>query len=756
MIKIPIITQNFSSPDVYADTPLMLLPQSLPPSLPDRDQEGFSQLLLHDLHRHRQSYVRSYTAFETLKKRQDFVLRQENLRSLVNFEQRITAKQDQFIDQSIHSYEQCFVKVINGDLIPNGHLSEPQKRIKGSTPSFDKYHIHQLSHATPLDPPPIIPFHRYQKSHRPPLLSKYRSYTDLNRSAQSLHDAFQSSNFSNRSQPFISFTESYFQKYGDRSLSGFDFTTNNARMNGIKQQQDDGEGQRQQQIRSTSSEPNLITNQNKKQDQKSKTSDLQRTRANASSRTTNTPSSTPRMNYNDAIRDGLTSTKGNTQNQLLINLHFFHFFLLDNQDHTNKIFAIIEKRRSSQQSTSQQSDTDNKTNTKRSKTDKKKQLGGSLTPDKKPDSLITQTTDDLLKTAMFVQNYENNLPNQNLSTKIERVQLPTTPTITIRKTPSNLHPLPVKSTDGNTTIKQLLVNIDTQITTTIEKPKEQILIPITNNLTESKQDSNDQVIQQESQVDQTDIRKRIKKGAFDRGESTNNFIGLISSQRVAMRRNRFRFRKENRNQNGDETEIFPENQETLDLLEKIRQGATGLAIGQSPVSQQVCIIQNILLNFFFSFFLQGCRFELPSDLKLLENLTPLEYLSKYCRLSSRRNYQFKRIFEKYRNNQFRCESSNLYTSITDIHSETFTRSQYDYLCQLINLGNEPHQFSFETFAGILALCERILYNSSQFRSSLDDHDLAKDTLEKCDFDSLDRKFDGLIISDTMKRLLRTI
>jgi hypothetical protein len=313
MTKIPIITQNFSSPDVFSDTPLMLLPKPPPPSLSDRDQEGFSQLLLHDLHRHRQSYVRSYTAIETLKKRQDFVLRQENLRSLQDFEQRITTKQDQFIDQSIHSYEQCFVKVINGNLTPNGTISESQKRIKSALPSFDKYHMHQLSHipATPLDPPPIIPFHRYQKSHRPPLPSRYRNYSNIQRSAQSLHDAFQSSSFSNHSRPFLSFTESYLQKYIDRSSDKFHFTTNNDGMDDIIENQEDEEQKEQQlQIRSTSVEPNLMTNQNKRYEQKSKTSDLQHIRATASSRNTNTPSSTPQMSYNDAVRDGLTIIKG--------------------------------------------------------------------------------------------------------------------------------------------------------------------------------------------------------------------------------------------------------------------------------------------------------------------------------------------------------------------------------------------------------------------------------------------------------------
>ena len=153
---------------------------------------------------------------------------------------------------------------------------------------------------------------------------------------------------------------------------------------------------------------------------------------------------------------------------------------------------------------------------------------------------------------------------------------------------------------------------------------------------------------------------------------------------------------------------------------------------------------------------QGCRFELPHDLQLLENLTPLDYLSKYCRLSSRRNYQFKRIFDKYRNSRYRFESINLYKSITDVHTDRFTRSHFDDLCQLIDIGNEQRQFTFETFAGILALCERILCGMKTFSIGLDEQDLTRDALEKCDFDGLDRKLDGLNISVPMKELLKTL
>jgi hypothetical protein len=134
----------------------------------------------------------------------------------------------------------------------------------------------------------------------------------------------------------------------------------------------------------------------------------------------------------------------------------------------------------------------------------------------------------------------------------------------------------------------------------------------------------------------------------------------------------------------------------------------------------------------------------------------MDYLSKYCRLSSRRKYQFKRIFDKYRNRQYYFESSYLYLSVSDIHKQNLTRPIFDYLCQLIDLENRQYQFTFDTYAGILALCERILFNSSPLYNDHDDYNLSKNTIEKCDFYSLDRKLDGLVISDTLKQLLNAL
>jgi len=141
---------------------------------------------------------------------------------------------------------------------------------------------------------------------------------------------------------------------------------------------------------------------------------------------------------------------------------------------------------------------------------------------------------------------------------------------------------------------------------------------------------------------------------------------------------------------------------------------------------------------------------LPFDLKLLEHLRPLEYLSKYCWLSSRRQYQFKRVFDKYQNKFYLFDSSNLYLSLKDLHKDNLTLEYFDVLCRSIGLNDEDIQLTFSTYAGIAGLSERILYKHQ------DDEQTARDSVEICDFYSLDRKLDGLEISQAMRQLLNVL
>ena len=180
---------------------------------------------------------------------------------------------------------------------------------------------------------------------------------------------------------------------------------------------------------------------------------------------------------------------------------------------------ITDKRRPSQQSTSQRSNTSSKKSTKRPKTAKKKQVVVvGLMPDKTTDSISTKTADnDLLKNAMFVQNYGSNTTDENLPSKTERAQLPIN--LQLKKAPSSLRRSSIKSNDSITTAKHFPDNIDTQITTTtneqiepvkeqqpvIDNTQEQILAPVTNIITEDKQ---------QPLLEPVDNRKRVKKGGI--------------------------------------------------------------------------------------------------------------------------------------------------------------------------------------------------------------------------------------------------
>jgi hypothetical protein len=206
---------------------------------------------------------------------------------------------------------------------------------------------------------------------------------------------------------------------------------------------------------------------------------------------------------------------------------------------------------------------------------------------------------------MFVQTYETNTAVQDVPEKVERIQIPVNIN---RKIPSVPRRASIKSNDSNLGIKPTLGDITTQMTTTtttttleqskIETNNEQNLISTTDATIETKQDLIESISDSQSRLEFVDNRKRTKKGAFDASESVNDFVafelGLMGS-RSAMKKNRVRFGKEN--QNGDSAEPIPENQATLDLLEKIRQSATGSAVGQPPLSQQVRISKLQITSF---------------------------------------------------------------------------------------------------------------------------------------------------------------
>ncbi|UJR33207.1 hypothetical protein I4U23_020662 [Adineta vaga] len=818
----------------------MLLPQAPPSStaVSDKDQDGFNQLIIQDRHRQRQSYVQSYTAFETLRKRQDFVLRQENLRSLQKFIERMATKQDQFTDQSFYSYKQCFGKFINVRPSTHRNLVEQSQRPKTAGPTYHRNSTRQVLHipATPFEPPPLAPFHRYQKSHRPSSSTRYRSNASSLRTPKSRQDPFRTTSFISHSQPFISFSESYLQRningsttksqvlrYNsglDRSTNKFEMPSNyksdssknrstitrnqNGTRSPIKFQttididedddnipmindnndqlvnqypqetdqvddflqrdspvtrflddddEDDDDKNKEDKVtieapivtqttdrrpsttpttlktdhvtkynRPVTTESKYPTNPNINLVDDLKTSMSPNNRSAVASRLTNTPASTPEMTYKAALQDGLVKDKISEPNM------------------TIQKPEVREERRLSQQSNTLTNDSRNKTTTqKRSKPVKKKHTIVVAVPVANTELITTPTGNDepdSIENAMTVQNYaSNNTTEENVQPKLKRRRVPTTPNTQAKKPSSAGRSSSANSKTENVKKKD---EISTQMKTivaneqvpSIVSNKVETIVPIV------------EIIPKENQQTQPveETVKRTKKDAFETPGTvvtmTNAELKALGSHRSVTKKTRFNLGKEETRRKSEKLTTYEP--ETLELIEKIRHSEVGNEIGRISISKQ------------------GCRFELPSDLRKLEDLTPLEYIGHYCRFSSHRKYQFKRIFDKYRNSKYGLDISNLYSAITDIHPDSFTRSQYDELCRLICINDQTYQFSFETFSGILAVCERLVYDALNSSSDPEDYELAKDPLEKCDFDSLDRKFDGCNISNEMRKLLKTL
>jgi hypothetical protein len=62
-----------------------------------------------------------------------------------------------------------------------------------------------------------------------------------------------------------------------------------------------------------------------------------------------------------------------------------------------------------------------------------------------------------------------------------------------------------------------------------------------------------------------------------------------------------------------------------------------------------------------------CRFELPMDMKLLESMSPPQYLENFCRVNDRRKAFYRRIFEKYKIRSEKEDYIDMKVSIYDFY-----------------------------------------------------------------------------------------
>ena len=150
---------------------------------------------------------------------------------------------------------------------------------------------------------------------------------------------------------------------------------------------------------------------------------------------------------------------------------------------------------------------------------------------------------------------------------------------------------------------------------------------------------------------------------------------------------------------------------------------------------------------------EGCRFELPMDLKVLESLSVMIYLSNYCIVSSRRKYLFKTTFVKADTDlDGIINSYEIRQALLDLYSHSINNECLDDILDIIDcqIGSV---FDRNQFAALSAFSERYLCKRYHTTKEIN---ASKELLERTDFAGLKAKLEGYHIPPKLVRALLII
>ncbi|XP_063812145.1 uncharacterized protein LOC135050001 isoform X2 [Pseudophryne corroboree] len=147
------------------------------------------------------------------------------------------------------------------------------------------------------------------------------------------------------------------------------------------------------------------------------------------------------------------------------------------------------------------------------------------------------------------------------------------------------------------------------------------------------------------------------------------------------------------------------------------------------------------------------RFEIPMDIKLLENMTVHEYLRNYCRVVKRRQMYYKKFFDKF------DKDKDGVLSITEMESalnDVFREIHPGQVKNLLTLTSENNDvFDSKLFFSMCALSERMFYSTPVSEDTSETY-TEKQWVESADFSAINWKFDGCNIDKTLKNLFTVL
>ena len=152
---------------------------------------------------------------------------------------------------------------------------------------------------------------------------------------------------------------------------------------------------------------------------------------------------------------------------------------------------------------------------------------------------------------------------------------------------------------------------------------------------------------------------------------------------------------------------------------------------------------------------QSCRFELPMDMRILEKLSPLQYVSKFCRVSVRRKTLFRHYFTK--NDHDRDGNVNrreLHAALRDLYAQSISTEQVDAILEHLDIDKSVGVFDLDVFTAVAAFSERYLHYC--YSLAVLDESEKRTVLEETDFCALRWKLEGCKVSHKLKHLFEVL
>lgn len=152
---------------------------------------------------------------------------------------------------------------------------------------------------------------------------------------------------------------------------------------------------------------------------------------------------------------------------------------------------------------------------------------------------------------------------------------------------------------------------------------------------------------------------------------------------------------------------------------------------------------------------QSCRFELPMDMRVLEQLSPLQYVARFCRVNNRRRTLFRHYFTKNdRDRDGNITRRELLGALRDLYAQSINTEQVNSILDLLDIDQSVRTFELDSFVAVAAFSERYLYYC--YSLAVQDESEKRTVLEETDFCALSWKLEGCKISAKLKKVLEVL